>query len=353
MMQSFLPLLLLLPISIFLLFLTPYFYTSSGSSESRASAETSRELLTAGAGDPPFPPLTRERKGLGGHHRIFHTFWVGNPEQPLNEKVLTAYRSVLRTQFNVRFIIWTLHRSKEVTERQVSSLKDFCPDAIVEVRTLAELLAAVKLEVNDLKLCAASLDSPFDTPETFPIAGVSDLLRFLALYYYGGIYIDSDVLMVKSMSSFFNKDFAFRWDDSVEHYNTCVMGLRRHSPIPLKIIQHYKSCELKVFHPEAIHHALDCPNKICAEFTMYPTLFFDPMQTEPVNSVEKKTWQWEAPQGAEEDRFGWIFTADRMSSVDAFFPGIYAFHWHNRWETPINSNSMFAEFQRINAKCVA
>ena len=334
---------LLLPLIVSLFLALCYVYHSSSSSSLNTAMLRPSRLLPAIPSDQPYPGSS---KRSGVHKHYFHTFWLMGKGGPLNEKVVTAYRSVLRIHRNIRFIVWTLPRTKEATEQQIESLKTYCPTSSIEVKTTLDLIEMVKADGSALKMCEEALSLTY---ENFDLAAVSDLIRFVALYYYGGIYVDSDVLMVKSMAPFFNKDFAFRWDSGNARYNTCVMGLKKNSQLTTKVITHFNECKASTFHPEKVIDALSCPHRICEDFLMYPTHLFDPMQVDPDTPV-KKAWQWMQPNPTG-DRFEWFFKENRTTSLNAFFPGIYAYHWHNRWDADIHPESFFAEFQRLNAKC--
>ncbi len=53
----------------------------------------------------------------------------------------------------------------------------------------------------------------------------SDFVRFVVLYNYGGIYIEGDVIFLREMKHFWNKNFVYRWSYT-SGYNTAVMGIR-------------------------------------------------------------------------------------------------------------------------------
>jgi hypothetical protein len=58
------------------------------------------------------------------------------------------------------------------------------------------------------------------------LAGVLDLVRFMILNLYGGIYVDGDVLFLRDMSLFWTENFAYRWSQ-LETWNTAVLGLNK------------------------------------------------------------------------------------------------------------------------------
>ena len=281
------------------------------------------------------------------HHNIIHTTWCKPDDgDNLNPKTLTAFRAILRTQNNVRFIVWTSPECMSKTEKQLNELKSFCTKALIEVRSTSELHEASKLETGSVKQCTSALESV----DREGMKVMSPLIRFVALYFYGGIFIANDVLVLKALAYFQGKSFAYRSNTEVNYYNTDVMGLKKGSPLLPKIIDRRGGCVPPSFAPEDINKALDCPNGICDELIMFPTHLFDPVMVQP-GSFEKRDWQFEPPTRSG-DPYSWFFTKDKTSNLDSFFPGSYTFHWHEGKENvDINGGSYFAEFQHLNAKC--
>ena len=82
---------------------------------------------------------------------------------------------------------------------------------------------------------------------------------------------------------------------------------------------------------------------------MYPVEMFDQMQG------DQRWFQWnEHTPAMKTDKFSWVFTEDHdllSWGMDNFFPGIYAYHWHNRWDVDVRNSSFFGAFQRLNAVC--
>lgn len=291
---------------------------------------------------------------------VYHSFWCKDVTTDGSSiKVMTAFKSLLRTTRNVRFILWTLPSCLAYLNKTYGQeLRSFCPKSsrsYVEIRTTQDLIDKTHHSKNEaLEQCIPSFTNM--DPEALQgnkMPGVSDLIRFVALYYYGGIYFDADTLILRDMNELQNQNFAFKWEGTSRDFNTCVMGLKKGNPLPIKMIQHYKKCTPEIFHPERVLEVLDCPNKVCSEFIMYPTYLFDPMHVDRTNATNLP-WQFLVPGYAETgDVYSWLFTRERTSGVGTFFPGAFTYHWHNNWGTPIHEKSFFAELQKINSHCLA
>ena len=180
----------------------------------------------------------------------------------------------------------------------------------------------------------------------------SDMFRFLVLYFYGGLYVDADTLFLKDLAVFHGLSFAFKWGGGGEDnpvaqgFNTAIMGLPKGSPIPGRIIQKH-GCSPTAFYPSSVNSALDCANRDteCIGFAMMPTMLFDPIHA--TSGTEK----WRDP-GRYFSNGDSIFSKPSPFVDGAnFYPGAFAYHWHNRWNMPYHEKSEFARLVELNSRC--
>jgi mannosyltransferase OCH1-like enzyme len=68
-------------------------------------------------------------------------------------------------------------------------------------------------------------------------AGISDILRILVLYYYGGIYVDTDVMPIKSFDNLVNSNKPFLGKRSSKSFESAVIGCPKNHPSFLKLIE--------------------------------------------------------------------------------------------------------------------
>ncbi|XP_047262560.1 uncharacterized protein At4g19900 isoform X2 [Capsicum annuum] len=66
----------------------------------------------------------------------------------------------------------------------------------------------------------------------------SELVRLAALYKYGGIYLDSDIVVLNSLSSL-NNTVAFEDDLRGKKLNGAVMAFRKHSPFIMECLKEF------------------------------------------------------------------------------------------------------------------
>jgi mannosyltransferase OCH1-like enzyme len=79
------------------------------------------------------------------------------------------------------------------------------------------------------------LDTPADIKEILQYivscAGISDIIRLLALYQYGGIYVDTDVMPIKSFDSLTEYDKPFLAKRSSKSFESAIMGCPPQHPV--------------------------------------------------------------------------------------------------------------------------
>lgn len=77
-------------------------------------------------------------------------------------------------------------------------------------------------------------------------AFVSDYVRFYAIYNYGGVYFDTDIVMVKNIDSFLCNR-AFVGYESPDFPFTAVFGCEKNHPFAKKVLDYYDCLDLKDF----------------------------------------------------------------------------------------------------------
>jgi hypothetical protein len=276
---------------------------------------------------------------------LIHMFWTSN-DGALNAKVETALRSALRTQHGAKLMLWTTSSSFPTVHAQTSELAGLGCACGFELRSTDELVRLAQGDSSaEMRSCSDQLAASEDFKHAF--AAFSDLIRFVALYYYGGIYADSDMVFLHDLRNFQGMSFAYKWGREKLFYNTALMGLAKGSQVVPQIISKAGECTPAAFYPTRVHEKLTCAAGVCAELIMMPTALFSPA------SGPQSNYQWQ-----DDNAFGglgittdWFFDRVRLWDLDHFFPGAHTFHWHNRWTYPIHNDSFFADLQRLNAVC--
>jgi hypothetical protein len=154
-----------------------------------------------------------------------------------------------------------------------------------------------------------------------------DLFRILVLHRYGGVYIDMDLVLLRSLGALLDQEFIYQWDNFDGVYNGAIMHLHRHSAFARELIAGI--VELPAgdcnWGRENLRRAIDRGVPI----TVFPSPFFDT--------------EWQADPAFEPFR--------RTAASANMYDGAFAWHWHNRWDDPIEPGSKFQLLEaRVDAR---
>ena len=150
-----------------------------------------------------------------------------------------------------------------------------------------------------------------------------DLFRILALHNYGGVYVDMDMVLLRSLGALLDQEFVYQWQSFDGMYNGALMHLRERSDFARELIAGVMAIQPGQFNwgRENLKRAIERGVGI----TVFPCPFFNP--------------EWVADPGFEPFR--------STPGSDQFYEGSFAWHWHNRWDDPIAAGS---KFQRLEAR---
>jgi hypothetical protein len=144
-----------------------------------------------------------------------------------------------------------------------------------------------------------------------------DLFRILILYKYGGLYVDMDTVLLRSLGVFLDQEFLYQWQHFDDMYAPALLRLRRESEFAGELVQGLLEIPPGKYNwgRENMRRAIDRGRSI----TVLPSPFFNTeWQADPAFEPFRKT-----PQSAN------------------LYDGAFAWHWHNRWEQPIEPGSKF------------
>ena len=178
-----------------------------------------------------------------------------------------------------------------------------------------------------------------------PIAR-ADLLRHIVLYKYGGTYVDMDTMLLRDLrplldNPYFGSEFCYRWSANRPYANSAILRLGRQSTVAQALLA---SCaERGSCDPRAVLR-LDANHQL--DLLVLPCAFFDPLW--PVHDREGRF------EAAPFERFPHFFRkfgwwGRRRAVIRTFrdfFPGAFAYHWHNCWDAPELGDSYFGLFNR-------
>lgn len=151
-----------------------------------------------------------------------------------------------------------------------------------------------------------------------------DLFRLLCLYKYGGVYSDFDVLFLRSILPLTSTEFMYQWGTSGTHshapnleINGAVMHLQSKSRLASELIK-----QLEVITP-------------IQNTNIWGKILYQ--------QVRRKNKDWNVFPCA------WFNTEWLLDNLNPFkkiddidlYDGAFTWHWHNRWDEPIDSGSKF------------
>jgi hypothetical protein len=174
----------------------------------------------------------------------------------------------------------------------------------------------------------------------------SNFFRFAVLYKYGGTYTDMDMMFLRDFDAlrrtrYFHDEFCYRWSSHVSYANSAVLRLNQHSDTARAIL--IKCCEVGCCRPRNV---LRFEDNADLDITVLPCPFFDPLWPHHDRQDYYKT----APFRQFGDffrKFGWRFRhIPAVRSYRDFFPGAFAYHWHNFWDAREYEDSYFGLFNK-------
>jgi hypothetical protein len=150
-----------------------------------------------------------------------------------------------------------------------------------------------------------------------------DLFRILALHNYGGVYVDMDMVLLRSLGVLLDQEFVYQWDRFDGIYNNALMHLRKRGDFARELIAGVMAIPPGRFNwgRENLRRAIDRGRAI----TVFPSPFFNT--------------EWQAdPQ---------FKPFENTPNSTNLYDGAFAWHWHNRWDEAIQEGS---KFQRLEAR---
>jgi len=171
-------------------------------------------------------------------------------------------------------------------------------------------------------------------------AGTTDIARLTILYNHGGIWVDSDSLLLRNLAPISGLSFIYQAQD--DFLNGAIMGTASpKSPFILNMIQYIDN--RLITNPDANGYykwAMVMFNSIDTtggEMPYLPGCLFD-------GGWFVQRWDNIHPVASDWDGFFGRKASNQMlcyiDPMTARFRGPLIYHWHGRWEMPIQSGSL-------------
>lgn len=259
--------------------------------------------------------IAKKMKPIDKKYNIF-VYWIGDN---VNYKHSVVLKSFLATQ-NQNNATLKIYSDKEISNKEV--FKEYKNIKNIEFHHF-DVEEEIKNTIYENFQYSKEIKN-----HKFNAAYESDFFRILMLYKYGGFYIDFDVLLLRDLSPLTEYDFLYQWG----HYpnnmiNGAIMHLKKESPIN----NYFSELLLSKKATPGIGNLswasdlyLEVKNKY-KDLVIFPAAFFN---TE---------WQ----SGICSKANGLLEPFKEHDCSSKIFDGAFSWHWHNRWEEPIEKNSKF------------
>ncbi len=173
--------------------------------------------------------------------------------------------------------------------------------------------------------------------QNFKLPYRADAFRLLILYKYGGLYFDMDVCFLDDILPVCGSgEWGYAWEKQA-YANNALLYFKNGKES--KLIRYlFRKAQRKAPMPWAVFHYTD---KKLKDFILYPYQLFDP------------AWLNEKAEASDEFLDAFFLPLDenmmkerKISSYRDFYPGAFAYHWHNRWKMPEYDHSCFGMFEK-------
>ena len=247
---------------------------------------------------------------------IFHCYWHGN----LNEKHLYSVLSCY--YFNVlnrkhKIILWLENNTPNDINKEISK---YC-----EIKEFS--LQTEKENTNFIKT-----DFYYKTALSF----YSDVVRYLLLYNYGGCWFDLDCFILRSFDPIF-KNYekevcVYQWGHQ-DYPNGAIFISLEPKCIKMK---HNINFIINRNRGWGFQEA-DLTFNLPLEMLVLPSSWFNGDWIQKQNPYNIGTSNF-------------FKNTEKEYTFDNFFYGAFCYHWHNKWNKPIEDNSIIKQLVQIIKK---
>jgi len=253
---------------------------------------------------------------------IIHFHWRTKPHGFGRKQVLPIKSAIVTQDLRkTKIILWT-----------------YSVDELMENELMQELLPYIELRHLDIK--KESIGTPLEGSSLLDIEdGLGfldgDLIRLVLVHNYGGVYVDMDVVLLRSFAPLMHWEFLYQWGNGALHgINGALMHFKKKSFLSSEMIKMLMSIPPKPNSNDWGTGVYNRVRKFNKNFIVYPCSFFNT--------------EWHTPHislGGNESSF-----VKNPYSAE-LYEGVFAWHWHNQWQKPVQEGSKWYILeQMINEK---
>jgi len=255
--------------------------------------------------------LAMDLKGEFDKSVVFHCYWNGS----LNEKhffsILSCY------YFNVyknkhKIILWLENNTPNIYNIEISKY--------AEIRNFS---------FNDEKKNTGFLENNFYYNKT--LSFYSDVVRYLLLYNYGGVWFDLDCFILRNFDPLFynfeNEICVYQWEQCNFPNGAIFISLQPKSEGMKKNIE-FIIARNRGWGFEEANLTFDLPMNLL----VLPCSWFDGDWIKNNYNI-----------GISSNIRNFFKNTDKQYTFDNFFKGSFTYHWHNGWNENIEDNSVIKQ----------
>lgn len=160
-----------------------------------------------------------------------------------------------------------------------------------------------------------------------------DLFRILALYNYGGVYVDVDVVFLRDFAPLLSQEFMYKWSFQKEMINGAIMRLFKESKLGLDLLTTMAKYPARPGTTAWSTDLYQMVRRFNKDWTIFPSGFFNTEWQIKLSDAEKID-----PKNAELIKFiRYPFKKTKLSQE--LYEGVFSWHWHNNWSEVIEEGS--------------
>jgi hypothetical protein len=254
------------------------------------------------------------------YNGVFHVHWRGPID---NDKVILQLKSILATQQVEKIYFWIENKTVTFMSAGYSKVNQFNKYVEIKIFDKSVFDQATGYPKNKERIwmyySGLHGDRRYKT----------DMFRWIILNIYGGIYTDADTLLLRDIQDIRIKNWCAKWS-TAPYLEGCIIKLEKGSDVYEQMYlnnPNNSQCFLMIQNelPEAFNFKHTNLN-----ITSLPDPFFDIVWPHKDGDLKCLTL----------NNFDLFFKeTDKETTLDNFFKGCFAYHWHNRWEYPELKNS--------------
>jgi hypothetical protein len=244
--------------------------------------------------------------------QYFHCFWKG----VITDLHLMALDSLFKTHPNAEVFLWVSDRFEVGGSYSWFEIKRKYKHRVKMVEITVDHFKDANADILYSRYVTLLLRERDLSKYNSNVAYASDIIRFVVLHLYGGVWFDLDILFLRSFDSIHLKRYVSQWGTDMCG-NAAILKLEKGHDLINKIMKLYPQTPFYPFvpkHPELSTFTLE--NEL--DITILPSTFFDIL------------WGSNLPEDLQFKTFDEFFKIKELNLPKE----IYAYHWHNRWDKP-------------------